>query len=175
MGSLAGAEQSAVQPSVRLQLAKIPVPIGPPDEEPEDGLPDEEPEDGLPDEEPEDGLPDDEPEDGPEDDPELPDPLPELPLLPDPEDPAHPATPSAIQPSAQADHFTPIIDLPIARTRLAQARAMTRRPPYPGRGSVTVQGHRGLRIRGRCRCLARREAGGHDARNRARWTYVFRA
>jgi hypothetical protein len=61
MGSLAGGEQSAMQPPVKLQLAKMPVP---PDEEPDDD-PEEEPEDVE--------DPDDDPEDDPEDDvePEL--------------------------------------------------------------------------------------------------------
>jgi hypothetical protein len=103
MGSLAGAEQSARQPSVRLQLAKIPVPTGLPDEEPEDG-PEEDPEEGAPDEEPEEGPPEEEPEDGPEDEPPddepEPDPPLELPLLPGVEDPEHAGTPSAIKPSA---------------------------------------------------------------------------
>jgi hypothetical protein len=56
-----------MQPPDMLQLAKIPMPTGPPDEEPEDP-PEDEPEDD-PEEDPEDD-PEDEPEDDPEDDPE---------------------------------------------------------------------------------------------------------
>jgi hypothetical protein len=76
MGSLAGAEQSAMQPPVRVQFAKRPVP---PEEEPDED-PDEDPEDDPeddPDDEPEDDPeeepdedPDDEPEEEPDEDPE---------------------------------------------------------------------------------------------------------
>jgi hypothetical protein len=101
MGSLAGGEQSAMQPPVRVQLAKMPVPA--PDEEPEedpeedpdeepDEDPDEEPDedpDDEPDEDPEED-PDDEPDDDPEDEPE-PELLPEPePLADPPSDPVHP-------------------------------------------------------------------------------------
>ena len=104
IGSLAGGEQSAMQPPSRLQLAKSPPPpsgVGnepsvpaswaPPDEEPEDE-PDDEP------------APEDDPEDAPEDDPEIdpelePDEDPELDPDPDPElEPDMPASPSPKEP-----------------------------------------------------------------------------
>src|SRR5260370_12743188 len=90
MGSSAGGEQSAIQPPVKLQLAKRPPsPAGPsppsevvPDDTPEEELvtPEEEPVDvpdaepnGRPEEEPDDapdGEPDDEPEEEPDDAPD---------------------------------------------------------------------------------------------------------
>jgi hypothetical protein len=104
MGSLAGGEQSAMQPPVRLQLAKI-AGMG---KLPEEELEDEPEEDELPDDEVEDDPPDDEPDDEPDPDPELPEPPPELLPLPGPDAP-HPATPRAIKPIAQADHVTRVI------------------------------------------------------------------
>ena len=67
-----------MQPPVMVQLAKIPVPTGPPDEAPEelpeDELPEDEPEDELPEDEPEDELPEEPEDELPEDDPEEEDP-----------------------------------------------------------------------------------------------------
>jgi hypothetical protein len=67
MGSLAGGEQSAIQPPLRLQPAKIPVPEDEPEEEPDED-PEEEP-DEEPEEDPEE-EPDEEPEEEPDEDPE---------------------------------------------------------------------------------------------------------
>jgi hypothetical protein len=122
MGSSAGGEQSAMQPSVRLQWAKIPVPTGPPEEELE-GDPEE---DELPDDELEEDPEDDVPDDEPEPDPELPEPPPELLLL---LDPPHPAAPSAIKPTAYADHVTRVIRSSLcSRAYLAHPRAVAQIP-----------------------------------------------
>jgi outer membrane biosynthesis protein TonB len=81
-GSLAGGEQSAMQPPVMLQLAKIPVPTTP-EEEPEDE-PEEEPEDELPEDEPEDPPEDELPEDDPDEEAAEPEEEPEPEPLPPP-------------------------------------------------------------------------------------------
>jgi hypothetical protein len=159
MGSLAGGEQSARQPPLSVQLAKIPVPAGPPDEEPEDEPPDEEPED-----DPEEELPDDEPEDDPEDEPpddeleddpeeELPDDEPEEddpdeepdPLEGPPSSPVHcvslleqaPSDEATATPKAHAINEIRIIGKPPATSRECAAPAYL---PARGRHSARCRG-----------------------------------